>query len=108
MAAIHLLPGLGGKITYTMNAASNSPDSIDTSRCAQLIFQVTAHSGDGANIFINRGSFTLAQFATAVGTILRLPINSVSMPMGQITFSADGTTGSTTFILVGYEVQRES
>lgn len=101
-----ILPGLSGKVSETVPGGGSFTGNVfDTSRCAQLLIQVISHSGDSTTISIQHNGTTLTTFPAAVG------MNRISISQGTfglITFASDGTTGGTTFLIVGYEVQRES
>lgn len=109
MANVHLLPGFGGKITQVVPGGGAAPDLIDSSRCGQVNLQVIAHTGDATQItFLSPNGATLGNCGTAVGTMVPIPISSSVTPLGLFKLSANGTTGTTTLIIVGWEVQRES
>lgn len=115
MAARLLLPGYGGKYTSEAIAFGGAvgQDTIDCSRCAQLLFEVVSHTGDATGVTIQQSLdavnwATLTTIASAnTGTIKQL--NVTAGPFGLIRIQiTGGTTGNTALSVVGWEMQRES
>lgn len=113
MAARLLLPGMGGKyVSESIPFASTGQDTIDCSRCAQLLFEVTAHSGDTPTITVQHSIdavnwATLTTFNATLNTNKQLSITAG--PFGIIRFqTTGGTSGNTTVAVTGWESQRES
>jgi hypothetical protein len=109
MAAKSLLPGFGGVYTSeSFTGTAVGADTIDASRCAQIIIQTSSAAATGAVDL--QQSFASGKWAN-LSTALSLtdaaitPLSIIQGPFGLLRFNAAVTGGTVSFTLVGYEAQ---